>query len=42
MRNYIVIMLAGLMLSSCGVYKKYKSQADAPVDLYGTGDTIAQ
>ena len=42
MRNYIVIMLAGLMLSSCGVYKKYKSQTDAPVDLYGTGDTIAQ
>ena len=42
MKKYIVIILAGLVLSSCGVYKKYKSQTDAPADLYGTGDTIAQ
>ena len=42
MKKYIVIILAGLVLSSCGVYKKYKSQDEAPADLYGTGDTIAQ
>ena len=42
MKKYIAILLAGLVLSSCGVYKKYKSQNEAPDDLYGTGDTIAR
>ena len=42
MRKYIAIILAGLVLSSCGVYKKYKSQNDAPEDLFGSGDSIAQ
>ena len=30
------------ILSSCGVYKKYKSQNEAPKDLFGSGDSIAQ
>ena len=42
MRKYIAIILAGLVLSSCGVYRKYKSQTDAPDDLFGSGDSIAQ
>lgn len=42
MRKYIYIVLAGLLMSSCGVYKKYQSQSDAPADLFGSGDSIAQ
>ena len=42
MKKYICIVLAGLVLSSCGVYKKYQSQNEAPDDLFGTGDSIAQ
>jgi len=42
MRRYIAIILAGLVLSSCGVYKKYQSQNEAPEDLFGSGDSIAQ
>ena len=42
MRKFICIVLAGLVLSSCGVYKKYQSQTEAPKDLFGTGDSIAQ
>ena len=42
MRKYITIILAGLVLSSCGVYRKYKSQNEAPDDLFGSGDSIAQ
>lgn len=42
MRRYIAIILAGLVLSSCGVYKKYQSQSEAPEDLFGSGDSIAQ
>ena len=41
MRKYIAIILAGLVLSSCGVYRKYQSQTDAPEDLFGSGDSIA-
>lgn len=35
-------LIALAVLNSCGVYKKCNSQTDAPADLYGTGDTIAQ
>ena len=42
MKKYIYIILAGLVLSSCGVYKKYQSQNEAPDNLFGTGDTIQQ
>lgn len=42
MKKYIAIILAGLVLSSCGVYKKYQSQNDAPADLFGSGDSIAK
>ena len=42
MRKCIYIVLAGLLMSSCGVYKKYQSQSDAPADLFGSGDSIAQ
>lgn len=42
MKKYIYIVLAGLVLSSCGVYKKYQSQNDAPTDLFGSGDSLAQ
>lgn len=42
MRKFIYIVLAGFVLSSCGVYKKYQSQTEAPKDLFGTGDSIAQ
>ena len=41
MRKYIVIALCAV-LSSCGVYKKYQSQTDAPDDLFGSGDSIAE
>lgn len=42
MRKIITIILAGLVLSSCGVYRKYKSQNEAPDNLFGSGDSIAQ
>lgn len=42
MRKYIAIILAGVVLSSCGVYKKYQSQKDVPDDVFGSGDSIAQ
>ncbi len=42
MRKVLAIILAGLVLSSCGVYRKYKSQTEAPADLFGSGDSIAQ
>ena len=42
MRKIITIVLAGLVLSSCGVYKKYQSQNEAPDDLFGSGDSIAK
>ena len=38
----VFVLLASAVLNSCGVYKKYQSQTEAPEDLYGTGDTIAQ
>ena len=41
---YIVLCTLSLstLLSSCGVYRKYKSQTEVPDDLYGSGDSIAQ
>ena len=42
MRKYIYIVLAGLVLSGCGVYKKYQSQTDVPNDVFGSGDSIAE
>lgn len=42
MKKIIYILLAGLVMSSCGVYKKYHSQTEAPDNLFGTGDTINQ
>jgi outer membrane protein TolC len=42
MKKILTIILAGVVLSSCGVYKKYQSQSDAPSDLFGSGDSIAQ
>ena len=41
-KKIITIVLAGLMLCSCGVYKKYQSQNEAPDDLFGSGDSIAK
>ena len=38
MRKYIYIVLAGLVLSGCGVYKNYQSQNEAPKNLYGEVD----
>ncbi len=35
MKKLSIIILAGLVLSSCGVYKKYESQNQAPENLYG-------
>jgi len=37
----IIIVLCAIM-SSCGVYKKYQSQTEAPEDLFGSGDSIAE
>ena len=42
MKKIITIVLAGLVLCSCGVYKKYQSQNEAPDDLFGSGDSIAK
>ena len=42
MKNVVTIILVGVVLSSCGVYKKYQSQNEAPQDLFGSGDSIAQ
>lgn len=44
MKHYTVIafLLAIFTLNSCGVYKKYQSQTDAPDSVFGTGDTIAK
>ena len=41
MKKGLCIALCAIMCS-CGVYKKYQSQTEAPKDLYGTGDTIEQ
>ena len=41
MKKVLCIALCAMMCS-CGVYKKYQSQTEAPKDLYGTGDSIAQ
>ena len=41
-KKIITIVLAGLVLCSCGVYKKYQSQNEAPDDLFGSGDSIAK
>ena len=38
----LLIVLCTVGLSSCGVYKKYTPQNDAPDTMFGTGDTIAQ
>lgn len=35
MKRFSIILLAALVLSSCGVYKKYQSQGEAPEDLFG-------
>lgn len=40
-QSAIIIALCAVM-SSCGVYKKYQSQTNAPENLYGSGDSIAQ
>ena len=42
MKKIITLVLAGLVLCSCGVYKKYQSQNEAPDDLFGSGDSIAK
>ena len=44
MKQYSIfaLLLAIFTLNSCGVYKKYQSQSEAPENLFGTGDTIAQ
>ena len=42
MRKILSIALCAVLFSSCGVYKKYQSQNDAPADLFGSGDSIAQ
>lgn len=39
---FLVCLLALAVLNSCGVYRKYHSQSDAPSDLFGSGDSIAQ
>ena len=41
-RLFIAGLTALAVLNSCGVYKKYKSQNEAPKDLFGSGDSIAQ
>ena len=41
-RLFIAGLIALAVLNSCGVYKKYTSQTDAPENMFGTGDTIAQ
>ena len=42
MKKVIYILLAGLLMSSCGVYKKYTAPTDSPDNMFGQGDTIAQ
>ena len=41
MKKVLCIALCAMMCS-CGVYKKYQSQNEAPADLFGSGDSIAQ
>ena len=41
-RRFIVGLIALAVLNSCGVYKKYQSQNQAPDDLFGRGDSIAK
>ena len=40
--QFSIIIALCVIMSSCGVYKKYKSQNEAPKDLFGSGDSIAQ
>ena len=40
--RFIVGIIVLAVFSSCGVYKKYQSQSEAPDDLFGSGDSIAQ
>lgn len=41
-RQFIVGLIALAVFNSCGVYKKYQSQSEAPDDLFGSGDSIAK
>ena len=38
----VLCILYSVLLSSCGVYKKYTPQTEAPNGLFGSGDSIAQ
>ena len=40
--QFSIIIALCAMMCSCGVYKKYQSQTDAPENLFGSGDSIAQ
>ena len=38
--HYSLFIICCAVLNSCGVYRKYQSQTEAPDHLFGTGDTI--
>lgn len=42
MKKIILILMAGMVMTGCGVYKKYTSQNEAPDNLFGSGDSLAQ
>ncbi len=42
MKRYSIIIIACLLFSGCGVYRKYTSQSEAPSDVFGSGDSITQ
>ena len=42
MKKSIIVLLACLSLSGCGIYGKYELKTPAPADAFGTGQDISQ
>ena len=42
MRKIIILSAATLVLSSCGIYNKYKPVSEVPEGLYGSESPILQ
>ena len=41
MRKIIILSAATLVLSSCGIYNKYKPVSEVPEGLYGSESVVA-
>ena len=39
-KNLIAVLLVSVVLSGCGLYKKYESKATVPGDVFGTTQDV--